>query len=437
MKRVLFVSHSSTLTGAPTVLFNIACAIDRHQFEPLVLFPERGPLIEKFERANIPVAVIEIGDSRWGRFHIPMIEAFCAVNKIDIVHANTVHSFPFVMAAKKMGIPCFWYIHEMLGSELRFNVSDEDFRDAVKNATRISAASNACRMQFLEYCQSREIEPPDVVVAHYGFQIPEQVVPEEMKSPAELLAIGNLAPHKGYDYLIDALGTLNAHGDRAQLTILGDGDLRYLEKLWKKAEELRVEDNLHFVTAQMDTSNWIKRADIVVIPSIVENFSLSISEAMTLGKPVVATDVGAIREFFVDGETGLIVPSKNSAKLANAISRFIENPAFARECGKKARRQIAENFSLSYRVGLVEEQYLSMNAPARKNAKACPLLVEGLIAANEKLAAMENEAAGRYAFLGERIENLERDVRTLEGVVNNLLQKFPLRWYRKISGLLK
>ncbi len=439
MKKMLFASHSATLTGAPHVLLNIASSIDRDRFEPLALFPERGPMVTKFENANIPVTLIETGESRWGRWHVPMIEAFCATKQTDVLHANTVHSYPFVIAARKIGIPCFWYLHEMMTSGLEFRIPDEDFRLAVQGATRIGTVSDACRLQFLEYCSSRQVDSPEAVVVHNGIHVPSGNDAETvMKEPVQLLAIGNLAPHKGYDFLIEALGLLTSRARGAELTVLGDGDSRYFARLWEKAEDTGVAERIHFLTAQADTGGWTQEADIVVNPSVVENFSLSVAEAMAYAKPIIATDVGAIREFFVDGETGLIVPPANPDALAQAILRFMEDPRFARECGERARDHIARNFPLSKQVERMERHYLELADTATgKDVDCLPLLVDGLISVSEKIAELENEIERRHAFLSEYLENVERDIRTLEGVVDNLLQKFPLRLYRKITRLFK
>lgn len=461
MRNILFASHSAMLTGAPNVLFNIAAGMDRTRFQPLVLFPARGPIVQKFEQAGVPVSVIEIGDNRWEKSHAPMIEAFCAVKKIDIIHANTLHSLPFVIAARELGIPCFWYIHEMLGSELQFQAPDAEFRESVagaaclgaaclgaacRGAASIGAPSDACRLQFLEYCRSRQIEPPDVVVVPHGFHAPEIKDFREIGNRFKVLAIGNLAPHKGYTYLIEAFAEIVSSDKNVQgtLDLLAAGDLRHLPPLWEQVERAGLENQVHFHTPVPDIAGFISNSDIIVNSSLVENFSLSLGEAMARGKPIVATDVGGIREFFTDGETGLIVPPKNPKAIAQAIGAFLKDHQFARRCGQKARERIVERFPLQKQVNQLQDIYASLIEAQRFRGKeqssrdeiSQEVFLKSIISLNEKVSRLEREAAANKEYLMQRVSNVEEDIRILENVVKNVLSRFPFRQFRKLKKLL-
>jgi len=234
MTRILFASHSAALTGMPQVLYNIVSNLNPEEFQPLVLFPGNGPIIEKFKAADVPTAVIDIGDSCWGKLHIPMIEALCIAKGIELIHANTIHGFPFVIASEKLGIPCFWYIQEMLLSGLSFKIDGADFRTAVELASRIGTASKACVDHIVGQCRSLGFNPPEPSVVHNGIRVPDQYKPCEPRDPIELLSIGNLSPHKGYHVLVDALRILDSAGMRSVSMILGDGDPSHLVRLWRQ-----------------------------------------------------------------------------------------------------------------------------------------------------------------------------------------------------------
>jgi len=461
IRKILFASHSATLTGAPQVLYNIVSNLDRARFEPLVLFPKDGPIIDKFKAADVPTAVIDIGDSCWGKLHIPMIEALCIAKGIELIHANTIHGFPFVMASKKRGIPCLWYIHEMLvsGAGMSYSVDETEFLAAIVLASIIGTVSQACEKEIAKYCDSRGVDAPEIVVIPNGIQLPATYSFFEPKETIQLLSMGNLAPHKGYYVLVDALRILDSAGMRSVSVILGDGDPSYLVRLWRQAEEAGVEDRMHFLSAVLDVGEHIENCDIVVHPSLVENFSLSIAEAMAYGKPVVATDVGGTRELLIDGETGLLVPPEDPEALAKAILTFIENPEFARECGRNARKSIAENFTIETQVNQLQEIYLSalsskdtLRRPALSDdtAQIYNLISESLISLNEKFHQLDAgfEDASRkiennhthlteyISHLTEHISNVERDIRALEAVLDNLFQKFPFRMYQKIKAFV-
>jgi phenylacetate-CoA ligase len=94
----------------------------------------------------------------------------------------------------------------------------------------------------------------------------------------------------------------------------------------------------------------MKGADMVVVPSLMENFPIVVLEAMACGKPVVATNVGGIPEIIENRCNGILIPPKNSDALAKAISLIIENPAQAKRLGEAAVRTIKENFTLDAMV---------------------------------------------------------------------------------------
>jgi glycosyltransferase involved in cell wall biosynthesis len=70
-------------------------------------------------------------------------------------------------------------------------------------------------------------------------------------------------------------------------------------------------------------------------------------EAMSMGKPVIATETQAPSDFVIDGETGLLVPPNDPVSMRNAILSFIQNPEMVREMGLQARRRVEENYSLA------------------------------------------------------------------------------------------
>lgn len=477
MNRILFASHSAHVTGAPQVVYNIASHLDRAQFAPLVLFPENGPVIDRFRAADIPTAVIDIGDSRWGRLHIPMIEALCLAKGIDLVHANTLLGFPFVAASERRGIPCLWHIHEMLGSGLSFDLKEDEFAVAVERASRIVTVSHASRQRFEEYCRSLGVSAPEAIVVHNGVGVPESFRPYEPADPVKLLCVGNLQPHKGYHILIDAVAVVAARGRRVALTVLGDGDPAYLLRLWEQSIRAGVNERLHFLTAELDVGRRIRDADMVVNPSLVENFSLAIAEAMAHAKPVVATDIGGTKELLTDGETGALVPAGDPDALAHAIITFIENPEFARRCGEKAREHIERNLTTAKQAAQFQEVYaamLSSGRPTRDPSETVPALVdllsEALVSINEKFRALDmhnatvdyelnmipklledkfREAydhmkaldkkmdviAGNQKHSAEQLANLMNDLRSLETVVDNLLQQLPFRIMRTMKRM--
>jgi glycosyltransferase involved in cell wall biosynthesis len=136
-------------------------------------------------------------------------------------------------------------------------------------------------------------------------------------------------PRKGSDILIDALNRLGA---RRELRVLlaGHGGEAWSGRVPQDVVPLGYLSGTERVAAANAA------ADIVVVPSRVENLPNTVTEAMACGRPVAAFDSGGMRDAVIDGETGLLVPSGDAAALAAALARLVDDPALRRRLGEGA-----------------------------------------------------------------------------------------------------
>jgi glycosyltransferase involved in cell wall biosynthesis len=141
-----------------------------------------------------------------------------------------------------------------------------------------------------------------------------------------VLYAGRLSPEKGIEELVAA-------ADGLKLVVAGDGPLR-----------ARVPGALGFVP-HGELEGLYARAAVVACPSRREGFGVACLEAMAHARPVVATDVGGLRDLVVDGETGLVVPPRDPAALRAALDRLLADPALRRRLGSAGRRRAQERFS--------------------------------------------------------------------------------------------
>jgi glycosyltransferase involved in cell wall biosynthesis len=148
---------------------------------------------------------------------------------------------------------------------------------------------------------------------------------QRAEGPPRLLTVGQLAPYKGHKVLLDALPSLVTHfpGIKLELATHRD-DLR--PDLEAQAQRLGVREAVEF-SGPFDTARLVERyraCDVYVQPSFAECFPVTVLEAMACGKPVVATDVGGVREEI--GEAGLVVPAGDSVALGEALARLLADP---------------------------------------------------------------------------------------------------------------
>lgn len=159
--------------------------------------------------------------------------------------------------------------------------------------------------------------------------------------PPRLASVGRLAAPKDPLTLVRALARLPAGSFTA--VVAGDGPLR--DAVEAEARALGVAVDL--AGARDDVAALLAASDLFVLSSRSEGAPLSVLEAMAAGLPVVACDVGGIREQVVDGGTGLLVPPGDPALLAAAIGRLLGDPQLRRRLGAAGRHRGEERFDVA------------------------------------------------------------------------------------------
>jgi rhamnosyl/mannosyltransferase len=160
--------------------------------------------------------------------------------------------------------------------------------------------------------------------------------------PRVVLAVGRLVDYKGFEYLIRAMGDV-----QARLILVGDGPLR--EPLLAEARRRGLDGRILFVHSAEDLRPYYRAADVFVLPSITraEAFGIVQLEAMACGKPVVNTILDSGVVFVsVNGQTGLSVPPRDSAALAGAINQLLNDPDLRIRFGEAARERVERHFTV-------------------------------------------------------------------------------------------
>ena len=103
---------------------------------------------------------------------------------------------------------------------------------------------------------------------------------------------------------------------------------------------------MEFTGYRTDVDAQLEQADVFVLPSLNENLPLALLQAMAMGLPCIAADVGGIPEV-LDADCGIIVAPGDAGSLSMAMARMIDEPRLAAGLGSAARRRVAERFSLS------------------------------------------------------------------------------------------
>jgi glycosyltransferase involved in cell wall biosynthesis len=177
-----------------------------------------------------------------------------------------------------------------------------------------------------------------------------------------ILCSGRIEPAKGQIYLIEACAKLNDRQITFHLLFAGDvANKEYLADCQQKVAELEMRDHISFPGHIENILEVLSRADIFVLPSISgEAFSRAIIEAMAMGKPIVATDVGGAKEAIEDGVSGFIVPPADSTALAERIYILATDEKLRHKFGAAARKRVEELFTIEKNVKNTEQIYAEL-----------------------------------------------------------------------------
>jgi glycosyltransferase involved in cell wall biosynthesis len=195
----------------------------------------------------------------------------------------------------------------------------------------------------------------NVEVLGNGVSIPDERAP---CSDRTVLYLGRLAPKKGLEYLIEAAAELDGP---YELVVVGDGERR--DDLEALAERLNVSVTFEGFVDPDAVGDYYRSADVFVLPSIEgEGTPNAMLEAMAWGLPVVGTDSGGVGETLRDGETGYLVPMRDSSALADAVQTLLDDGERRREMGEAARRYASEHHSWDSLAESLEQIYASRPA---------------------------------------------------------------------------
>lgn len=166
--------------------------------------------------------------------------------------------------------------------------------------------------------------------------------------------IGRLVPVKGHEFLIKAAKYIILKYPEAFFVFTGDGPLE--QKLKNQALELGINNNIIFLGWRNDAAKIISVYDIFALPSLNEGMGRVLAEAMALGKPIVASNVGGIPDLVAHGKNGFLVPTRNPEKLAKYIQILIEDKEKKEKMGQTGK-EIVINFSKEKMVEKIVNLY--------------------------------------------------------------------------------
>lgn len=293
----------------------------------------------------------------------------------DVLHAfwPIPHGLVGLAAKRASGVPLVstffgveltWLKSEFpaLAPALRAVVRGSDAVTAISTytAAAVAAAVPGANPAVIPF--GATVEP---VAQRAGMVAPAVSSPSRDEAKLKLLFVGRLVERKGVHVLLDALAR-NRFTSPWQLRVVGDGPER--QSLEARAARLGISPSVVFegFVPRQTLAERFAGCDIFILPAVTdakgdtEGLGVVLLEAMSYGKPVVASAAGGIVDIVSDGETGLLVPPGDSDALASAIRRLAEDEAARRRMGSNARDRVDGHFSWPVIVERLVEVYRSV-----------------------------------------------------------------------------
>lgn len=380
--RVLYVSHTAEVSGAERSLLDLLLALPG-RVEPLLATPN-GRLRELAEAHGIATTQITgtAGSLRVHPLHTPraLLEMAVAAwqvrravtrHRADVVHANSIRAGIVLAFGRLRNAPTVVHVRDCLPPG---RVSTATLRLIGATATAIVANSRYTAKSVLAAAPAAQVQvvhnPVDL--KRFDPQAIDRAVAREGvgEGRSERLLLGvvaQLSPWKGQDTAIEALAQLVREGVDARLLLVGSAvfiasstrfsNENYVEGLRRLVAREGLQERVSWLGEREDVPQIMRALDVLLLPSWEEPFGRALIEAMALGVPVVATEVGGPAEIVEHGRQGYLVAPRLPRAWAQAIVRVARSDDAGVAMGRAGRERVHELFTIERHVRATLDVY--------------------------------------------------------------------------------
>jgi glycosyltransferase involved in cell wall biosynthesis len=356
------VLHEAARLGSGVAIARVLPALQEIGWQPSVIFPEDGPLVDAFSGVKVHIASpsrpIGVSIRGWrrppgvrrralqSRQYFANIRQALKEQKADVVHINTLHALAEGVVARRLGKPAVLHAHEIpppsakriLALRAAGGVADIiiPVADTVKELyTPVVSASRLMTVYNGVELRPRAGEHSTVVVG----------------------TVGSICERKGTDILMEAASRVRSIQGDIAFEHMGPSVATNEPPFERRLAELKADSGALAFLGAGDAEHAMQRWSIFVLPSRQEAFPLATLEAMAAGMPVIATEVGGIAEQIIDGKTGILVPPSDPSALADAILALASDPRRCRQLGDGARERVAKYFTYEHQAAGLDRAY--------------------------------------------------------------------------------
>jgi glycosyltransferase involved in cell wall biosynthesis len=373
--RVLNIVLENTIGGPQIRVLNVAKTLRDQNIDTLLLCPNSHGKFEKMARAEnfliYPIYMINPKNmwNFWSIIHnilwmlslpasIYLIIRIIKKEKIDIVHVNGLFCIQGAIAAFILRKKIIWHLIGSLYPNYALKIL---IPGVILVSDKIIVISKRLKDYYFKYYLNKDLSK--IVIIHEGIDAnkfnstrfsDDYILKTKYKyhlDPAKIIigSVGNINPIKGFEYLIEGISQVIKQFNNCIVLIVGEvpnNQNIYFLNLIRLIKKYNLENRLVFVGSKTDIPNFLSIIDIFVLPSRSEGTPIAILEAMSMQKPIIATNVGGIPDQIRNGIDGYIIPKENSQKIAEALLTLIKNEKLRNFMGMNGRTQVLEQFTI-------------------------------------------------------------------------------------------
>ena len=336
----------------------------------VVATPAGSPLAKQLRKRNLPVIEIPYA-APYAPRSVRRVQKILAERAWNILHMHTAHAHTLGFLALRLPPPRAFHKPAFVVSRRVDFVPHGDPLSRLKYTSAgqfFLCVSGAIRGVLEEY----GVPARSLYVVRSGVSLPRRPGMAERNQlrgalgvePDRFLlgAIGELVPHKGHRYLLEAFAAVHSSLSTAHLVVIGGGELEHALKA--QAAELGLNGSVTFTGFRPNAVSFLPAFDLFVHSSVEEGLGTSILDAEAVGLPIVATRAGGIPEAVLEGETALIVQPADPVSMARAILELGQDAERRAAMGEAGVRFVAQAHSDRH---MVEETFAAYQDILGKN----------------------------------------------------------------------
>lgn len=376
-KKILFISHDASATGAPILLLNFMQWLKENTEIPFQILLKKGGQLEKEFQEIAPVWFYSpptspkngLIDKSLKRLKLKSdkkdLKAYqqslfkkLAKENIGLIYGNTMTVGDVLEYLSPLNCPVICHIHELEYS-IRYAFGVKQFNKVKRYTKQFIGASEAVKSNLV---QNHNI-PAETIETIYEFlpsyshkknsiNIEKETIFKELQIPTNakvVCASGSIIWRKSPDlFLLLARSVISKYTEYPVHFIWIGGPTKgsYFDQLWYDAEQLGIKEHIHFIGFQPNPLDYFKACDIFTLVSREDPYPIVCLEAASVGKPIVCFDGAGGEKEFVEDDSGFVVPYLDVEMMATKIVKLLQCPELSEQFGQQARQKVQQRHNL-------------------------------------------------------------------------------------------